>query len=670
MNALTAKLFGAAAITMLLLRTTTCAQDLSKAKPSDFGIKSKKALDEYRAGMEQMRFRDYATALTRFRAALAEEPDFVHAHFHAGACVYLSNLSRTATGGTFFKGSLQEAVPHLEKALAAKPEEFVAGRFYLAQAYLQAEKYTQAAQEFEKFLSSKPKNKSEAETAEKNLRFCRFAAEAVKKPRQFRPVNLGENVNGPGVDVYPSLTADGAKLFFTSRREGNVGGYDRIAGDFTDDIYYCVKQSDGSWSAAQNMGEGLNTKMSEGAARFSQDGKQVFFVMCEAPGGHGSCDVYAAEIFGESWAKPVNLGKNVNSPYWESCPSPSYDGKTLYFVSNRDGGLGGYDIWESKWENGAWSPARNLGPPVNTPGDELYPFLHADDQTFYFSSDYHTGFGGLDFFRCVRRTDGTFSAPENLGYPINGPEDEHGLFVDVSGTKAYFFGRRKDTKGKEDVYEFDLDAAVRPRRTPYVKGTVKDAVTGNAVTAAVAVQDLATGDTVRNIRSHGGEFVLSLPTGKKYAAFVEAEGYLFSGTPFFLDEAESPPFYEVEIKLSPVKKGAALTLRNVFFQTGSATLSAESAPELDKVVRLMSANPKVKIELGGHTDNVGGADFNLKLSTARAEAVKTYLMQKGVAAERIVARGYGETSPVAPNDTPEGRAANRRTELKILETDR
>lgn len=667
-------LFGAGmllgAMAVALWVRTAAAQDLSKAKPSDFGIKSKKALDEYRAGMEQMRFRDYSAALTRFRAALSEEPGFVHAHFQAGACVYLSNLSRTATGGTFFKGPLKDAVPHLEKALAAKPDEFVAGRFYLAQAYLQEEKYAQAAAEFEKFLASKPKNKSEAENAEKNLRFCRFAAEAVKKPRQFRPVNLGEAVNGPGVDVYPSLTADGVKLFFTSRREGNVGGFDRVAGDFTDDLFYCVKQSDGTWAAAQNLGEPLNTKMSEGAARFTQDGKQVFFVMCEAAGGHGSCDVYVAEISGDTWGKPVNLGKNVNSPYWESCPSPSYDGKTLYFVSNRDGGLGGYDLWESKWENGAWSPARNLGAPVNTPGDELYPFLHADDQTFYFSSDYHTGFGGLDFFRCVRRLDGTFSAPENLGYPINGPDDEHGLFVDAAGTKAYFFARRKDSKGKEDVYEFDLDPAARPRRTPYVKGTVKDAAGGKAVVATVAVQDLATGDTVRNVRSHGGEFVLSLPTGKKYVAFVEAEGYLFSGTPFFLDESDPKAFYEVDIRLEAIKKDAVMTLRNVFFETGSAALSAESGPELDKVARLMEVNPKTKIELRGHTDNVGGAEANLKLSTARAEAVKAHLVRKGVAAERLSARGFGETAPVAPNDTPEGRAANRRTELKILETGR
>jgi outer membrane protein OmpA-like peptidoglycan-associated protein len=418
------------------------------------------------------------------------------------------------------------------------------------------------------------------------------------------------------------------------------------------------------------LGRPINTSYNEGAQCISPDGKYLIFTACDRDDGMGSCDLYWSKRIGEIWSKPRNFGKPVNTRYWESQPTFAADGKTILFASNRPGGLGNIDIWETVMlEEGVFSEPVNLGTPINTMKDEISPFLHPDGVTLYFASTGHRGLGGEDIFYSILQEDGQWSEPINMGYPINTVANEFNLIVNARGDKAFFSSSKKGGFGGLDLYWFELPESLRPLPVTYFKGNILDNKDEKPLEALFEVIDLKTNKIVVTSTSDPltGEFLVCIPTNSHYALNAIKEHYLFYSENFEINgEYSKMEPYEKNILLKRIELGESIILKNVFFDTDKSILKPESEVELNRLFTLMQQNLQMNIEISGHTDNVGNREYNAALSKDRAEAVFDYLVEKGVDANRMTYAGYGFDKPVSNNDTPEGRALNRRTEFTII----
>jgi outer membrane protein OmpA-like peptidoglycan-associated protein len=472
----------------------------------------------------------------------------------------------------------------------------------------------------------------------------------------FKPVNLGSEINTAADEYLPVATADEATLIFTRKINNN------------EDFYKSNKLND-KWQTAVYLSDQINTpQYNEGAESISQDGKYLFFTGCNRPDGLGRCDIYIAQKKGDDWSKPFDLSPPVNTTGWESQPSISADGKTLYFVSNRKGGYGGYDIWKSHLTDKGWGEPENMGPNINTMYDEQSPFIHADDSTFYFCSNGWPGLGGKDLFVSRLGKDGKWQKPENLGYPINSSGDENGLTLTATGAYAFFSSNNLNGFGGYDIYTFEMPQSIRPQLVTYVKGIVQDAKTKAPLEAAVEIIDLQRKEAVYQDYSDAtlGDFLATLTSGKNYGLNISKSGYLFYSANFSLVGHEPKNPFNISVLLEPIEIGNKVILNNIFFDTNKFDLKPESITELQQLVDFLTLNPTLHIEISGHTDDVGGDASNQALSENRAKAVYQYLISNKIPAERLVYKGYGKTQPIAPNTTDEGRQKNRRTEFKII----
>ena len=510
------------------------------------------------------------------------------------------------------------------------------------------------------FLNSPDLNKQSIQAGNYRKAVYEFAVEYAKKHPSgnyiFAPVNLGDSINSTALEYFPSLTIDGSKMIFT-RRINN------------DEDFYESNFMNGVWSKARPVGGKINTNFNEGAQNISQDGQWLIFTGCNYPEGLGSCDLYIAyKTKNGSWTEPENIGPVVNTDYWESSPSLSPDKKDLYFASSQEGGFGGRDIWVThRLSNGKWSRPKNLGPKVNTSADEGCPFIHADNQTLYFNSNGHMGYGMTDLFLTRKINDSTWSDAENLGYPVNTIDDEGSLIVASDGKTSYYASDRSDSKGGLDLYSFELREDIRAARTLWVKGKVFDKKTNTGLPSSVELTDITNRKMVSKLQTdEEGNYLVTLPAGKDYAFNVTRKGYLFYSDNFSLIDNNIDSSLTVDIPLQPIEAGAFIVLKNIFFDVNKFQLKQESLTELDKVSMLLNDNPKLNIQISGHTDNVGKSADNLALSLNRAKAVTAYLLGKGIDPKRITSKGYGASKPVSYNDTEQGKALNRRTELSVI----
>jgi outer membrane protein OmpA-like peptidoglycan-associated protein/tetratricopeptide (TPR) repeat protein len=520
--------------------------------------------------------------------------------------------------------------------------------------------FAKALSAVETFLNITELNDKSRKAGEYRQKCYAFALEYEKNYAdtgyKFEPRNMGENINTKVSEYYPTLTIDGSKLIFTRR-----------VNHFNEDFYEAINEHN-TWSKARSLPGEINTNLNEGAQNISQDGQWLIFTGCNFPNGYGSCDLYISYLTTDGWSTPENLGSRINTEFWESAPSLSPDKRELYFASRRPDGYGGSDIYVSRrLPNGKWGEAENMGPEINTAGDESTPFIHADNQTLYFTSNGHIGYGGDDLFVSKKGPKNTWSKAKNLGYPINTIENEGSLVIAADGQTAYYSSDRSDSYGGLDIYTFQLRKDIRPLRTLWVKGKVYDRKTEKGLPSAVELIDLATHNIVSRVQTdETGNYLITLPVGKDYAFNVNRRGYLFYSENFSLKEQGSDSTYNIDIALQPIETNAIIVLKNIFFDINQYSLKEESQVELDKVVQLMKDNPTLKIQINGHTDNIGKPADNLRLSENRAQEVVKYLTQKGIHAERLSFKGYGATQPVADNTTEENRAKNRRTELKVV----
>lgn len=561
------------------------------------------------------------------------------------------------------KGELDKAIDAYDHVNNTNPKAFPNALKIQSEWELSLGRYTDAIANLTAFLNKDGIDPRMEKVASGLLRSAKYAATAIKDSVPFDPVNLGPAVNTKDYEYFPTLTVDGQTLIFTrNTRTGPVAGQE----DF-----YITKKKDGKWLPAKNLGPPVNTRDNEGAQAISVDGQHLFFTGCNRRAGMGSCDIYYSKRDGNSWTPSVNIGGPVNSAKWESQPSFSSDGRTLFFSSNRKGGEGQSDIWYSKLKpDGTWTVPVNLGSTVNTSGHEESPFIHPDGHTLYFTSDGHLGFGEKDIFVTRLQPGGTWSEPKNLGYPINTWNDEIGMIVNATGELAFFSSSRDGGEGKLDIFSFELYDDVRPIPVTYMKGVVKNAVNDRPLNAQFELVDLETSEVVARSNSNpkDGSFLVCLPVNKDYGLNVSKDGFLFHSEHFALkDTANATSPFIKNVKLQPINYGSSVVLKNIFFETNSYNLKPESNSELDKLVSFLTLNKEMRIELGGHTDNIGGTAANQTLSENRAKAVYQYLVDHAIHPDRLEYAGYGESKPVADNGTDEGRAMNRRTEFKVLE---
>jgi outer membrane protein OmpA-like peptidoglycan-associated protein/tetratricopeptide (TPR) repeat protein len=608
----------------------------------------KKAQILYGQAMQRAQEGNLPLATGLLQQAISVDPKYVEA--------YLS------LGGVY--GQLKNAkasVENYEKAFAIDPAFSIEYKLpYSINLAAQGE-FEKALGALNEMLDKKPpKNETSMKAAQYRKRSYEFAVEYAKKNPStnyvFAPKNVGGNINTAESEYFPSLTIDGTELIFTRRLNS-----------FNEDFFYS-RETGQQWQKARPMEGNVNTEQNEGAQNISQDGQWLVFTGCNRRDGFGSCDIYISYLEKNGWSEAINLGSRINSDQWESQPCLSPDKRDLYFASRRHGGYGGADIYVSHLqENGKWSDPENLGPEVNTSGDEQCPFIHADNQTFYFTSNYWPGYGDDDLFYIRKGPGGSWSKPVNLGYPINTIDREGTLFIASNAKTAYYSSDRGDSKGGLDIYSFELREDVRPFKTLWVKGQVFDKKTTKGLPSAVELIDLSGKQLITKVQTdEQGNYLITLPVGKDYAFNVNRRGYLFYSDNYSLSVASPDSIYQKNIPLQPIEVNASIVLRNIFFDVNKFVLNPQSQVELDKLVQLLAENPTVRIQISGHTDNTGKPADNLLLSNNRAKAVINYLVQKGIAAQRLTAKGFGETQPMAPNTTEEGKAQNRRTEAKVI----
>jgi len=541
--------------------------------------------------------------------------------------------------------------------------------FSLATCLWHSDDFRKASIVLERLLQSNITSEKMKAEASKLYRDAQFSkSHFVVEGQDTGIEKLGPNINTDWPEYLPVITAEGNMLIFTRRNKGR------------EDFYFSKKEETGEWSQARPLTE-LNSPNNEGAICISSDGKTIIFTICNDPRGFGSCDLYQSELFRGRWTPPRNLGGTINTQYKETQPSLSPDGRTLYFVSDRPGGLGGHDIWTTeKDKKGEWQSPVNLGAPINTTEDELTPFFHFDGESLFFASSGHPGLGALDLFKSTLLPDHTWSVPQNLGSPINTKVDESSLSVHLSGNKAFMARESKDESGNfsMNIYQVTLPPWIAAKPSSFIKLKITDSESDQPLRAVV---EIAGGSNESNKTLYQadreGELLICLPNDYAYSLTVYHPGYLLNSERFDLINAlESLHEQELTIKLTSIPSSDILVqrdtildakvLKNVFFESGSAELLPTSTFELQQLSAWMKAHPEVRVLIGGHTDDVGSKSANETLSKARSEAVKGYLIGTGIAMDRVETKGYGSTAPIAPNTSEEGRALNRRTTFEII----
>jgi outer membrane protein OmpA-like peptidoglycan-associated protein len=625
----------------------------SKSHAQEFSTESKRAIKFYEEGNKKFILLDYLAAEGNLNKAILTDNKFIEAYLLLGD-VYREQKKYSEANDVY------------DKVIALNSKKYPEVWYFSAVSFYEIQNYQLASRRFKKFLSFPDVGTSRAEEAAFLHACCIFAIEAIKNPVPFKPVNLGKNINSKNHEYINSVSSDELQLYFTRRdslANANRGG---------EDFYFSNRKNiNNEWNISVKMGPTINTDGDEGALTISPDGRFLLFAGCHRADGFGSCDIYAARLTGNSVSSPINLGPVLNSAKWETQPSLSSDGRTLYFTSTRAGGFGKSDIWKSTLQdNGDWSIPENPGELINTKGSEMSPFIHPDGQTLYFSSDRHVGMGGIDLFVSRLDSAGDWMEPVNLGYPINTAADEMNIVVNAAGDKAFISSNQLSGSGGYDIFEFEVPQKIRPVSSTYIKGIVSNSKTRKPLEAYFSLTDLLTGkEVVRSFSDQtSGEFLVCLPTNREYALNVSKNGYLFHSLNFSLTGLNSQITpYIIDIFLEPVGEGETMVLRNIFFETAKSELKPESKVELEKLIEFLNSNPKIVIEISGHTDNIGSEDFNQQLSSNRAKAVFDYLIQNKIESSRLTYKGYGFLQPLQSNETEEGRSQNRRTEIKILQ---
>lgn len=588
---------------------------------------------------------------------------------------------------------------HFEAALALGLKSEPEMPFWLGWAYHLNSRWDDALRCYDtylKYLQQKPKVILAAiDDVKKKIDECMVGKTLSEKPQRVFVDNLGPEINTSFPEYGPSITTDEETIFFTSRRPNSIGGKREESDQgYYEDVYSSVK-TEGKWQTAKQLSKNVNSESHDAVSGLSPDGTKLYVFRFDFEDGG---DIYESTLFGTDWERPERMNKNVNTKYHESSVSISFDWRHLFFVSDKESGFGDRDIYYSETApNGEWGPSQNIGPEINTKYGEEAVFMHPDGVTLYFSSKGHNTMGGYDIFKTTL-VDGKWQTPENLGYPINGPDDDVFFVVSGSGNRAYFAASKPGGFGDYDIYKItflgpekqpllnsqdqllavisspinnlkaDNAVELKSSRLTILKGLVRDEKSQKPLESTIELIDNVKNVVLASFPSNAstGKYLVTLPSGKNYGIAVKSKGYLFHSENIDLPEAAEFQEFNLDIDLKKIDIGSTVVLNNIFFDFNATTIKSESVNELERLVRLIKENPTIKIEIGSHTDDIGSEDYNEMLSENRSKSVVQYLINHGVTASKLSAKGYGEQKPISTNNTEAGRQINRRTEFKIV----
>lgn len=615
------------------------AAQQSYTDPATASSKTKKAYDK---ALTLQKTGDREKAIAALVKLQKSDPAFIGAPLKLGEMYYDA-------------GRISEAIIAFESVLALDSFYMPRTLYSLGRIALQAGEFDKAAILLQRYLDTGTPTNAYRSRTEEYLAKALYAKSLVDAPVAFVPEKLPGPVNTEHSESLPAFTVDGQYMLFTRRIRGQ------------EDMYIAYWDSIAQMWVDPEPLKGVNTPGNEGAHAVSSDGSFIAFTACGRTDGAGSCDLYFWERKDGTWLRPVNAG-GINSAGWDGHPALTADGRGMYFSSDRPGGHGGRDLWYTERHGDRWTRPVNLGPAINTPGNEQSPFLFFDSRTLYFMSDGHPGLGDFDLFMSTREND-TWQPAKNLGYPINTHHREGAMAIHPDRVYAYYTSDRLD--GQNNIYRFRLDPTLLPPPVSFIRGLVRNVQDRKPVIAQILLYDHADSlETYQYTSDSDGRFIATVPHGRTYGVHVTAPGYAFWSGQVLLDT--DAPYREVvhHIDLIPLAADALpayapVVLNNVQFETGSAELLPSSHQELQRLREMLNAHPDLRIAIHGHTDSVGSDEDNMTLSEARARAVYDRLVAYGISASRLSYRGYGKTRPIASNDTEEGRRLNRRTEFVI-----
>ncbi len=625
-------------VLLIFLMTVVCMAD-----GQTLSTKNKKAVELYTES-DNFRVRgEYDKAIQLLQEAIEKDKKFDEAYFRLAQIYGVQD-------------KLPLAIQYFEQGLtlaqsASRSKIYL---YELAQTELKLGHYKNTIDYSIKFLALEKADQKRIVQSTLWKGQAEFAMAHDQDVFDYRITVLSDTVNTFPMQYFPTVTADQSQLIFTAR----FGG----ARNENEDLVVSTKNADDSWNRPVSLSDNINTIRREGASTISADGRHLIFTVC----GERGCDLFESRRTGNVWSVPKSLGATVNTPSWDAQPSLSADGSELYFVSDRPGGRGGYDIWYSQLSETGWAKAVNLGAPINTPFDEISPYIHVNNQTIYIVSNGHPGYGGYDIYMASKK-EGAWASPGNMGKPLNDYRDQYSFIVTTDGTTAYY--SKEEGKNRSRLYKIQLPVnLIISNKGNVLKGKVIDAKSKNPLRAHIELFDIQHNQRISAVESDSvtGQYLMVLPDGAEYALYVSRAMYLFQSLHFnYLQSEDIKPVIH-DVSLLPMEKEASVILNNLFFDVDHYELKQQSLTELNEIIKFLEMNESVKIEIIGHTDNSGSESRNQQLSLKRAGSVGEYLKKHGINPLRISQKGYGAQKPIKPNVSEENRKLNRRIEFRIL----
>jgi len=627
----------------------------------------------------------YNDAIKLLLDAVKLEPEYVAAYFILADIFYQKALkSDVNDGGTatlYTQRDFNNAFRYYEKVITICPAyQNYYSCYILGKHNFKLDKSDKALPLLRMFADHNPPENAEVKQAMAMLNYMQTYADLVNNPVPFNPVSL-EGVSSKGDEYLPLISPDNEIAFYTRAYNtiDKLTTIQKSVEEFTFSTRIWSSSIELAYTKGEPMPNPFNTSANQGAITITIDNNHMFFTRCDYAyvyeTYYNNCDIYQCDFDGGMWTDPVKLGNNINGKdTWESQPTISSDGKILYFASARPGGEGGIDIYYSeKDEHDEWGKACNIGKAINTKGDEKSPFIHSDSKTLYFSTNGRTGLGGFDIFYSRHTGKNEWSEPKNIGYPINTEDDDLGFIVSTDGKKAFFSSNKLNGKGGWDIYSFDLYEAARPQKVMFLKGQVFDNNGKGLTDGKVEVTSITSNHVTEGLVDKlSGKYAVAVTVEpmEEFIMTVRKPKYTFSSQLLKPEEEEivnGDKPKEMNVEISPVAVGVSFRISDILFATNSALFDDAGKIILESLFGFLNENPRVKLAIYGHTDNVGDEQSNIVLSENRAMAVHNFLLEHGIASNRLVSKGFGESVPVGSNDSEEGRARNRRTEFVILE---
>lgn len=642
---------------LILFSLLTAGSGILNAQDTCLVELDKKDEKLFEAGVADFKRSNYTQAAQTMRDLVARYPNLADAWFILGSSYVKRRDSDFSQAENYFRKVL-EICPGYDPYV----------HYYLGEIAYSKEDFKATVTHLKAFLNDVDKIRNDADysRAVSLLDYSMFYEEMITHPVPFHPEVVG-GISSPENEYLAILSPDNQIAMFTREKKilPDRNSLLQTAG-YKEKFMFSTCDYQGNFPDGEEMPEPFNVNDNEGGATLTADNNILYYTVCQYDkvSHYLNCDIYSSEYRNDEWQEIKNAGSRINKPTsWESQPSISTDGTILFFVSDRPGGYGGYDIYKAnRHNNGEWGAPVNLGPLINTSGNEKSPFIHPDGKTLYFSSDGWMGMGGYDIFYTRLLDDGNYKKPENLGYPINSPEDEVGFFVSTDGTRGFFASNKLKEQGGWDLYSFELYDKARPEKVLFIKGKVKDERSFEPVKARIELKNVETQKINEvSLDTNTGKYVAVAPFDNDYIMTIKKEGYVYESKYISrVDSAFKTPA-TVDMEIQPIELEKTYRINDIYFAFNSYDLTPESKVVLDQLTEFLELNSGLSIQIQGHTDAIGNDAKNLVLSENRAKSVYDYLITKKVPASRLTFKGFGETKPLATNESEEGRAMNRRT---------